>query len=68
MPAVTVGTVLVFLLILVAFVLFVTEPVPIDVTAIGIMVTLMILGSWTGVSPREGSSDSRPRQRSRFSQ
>ena len=56
MFAVTVGTVLVFLLILVALVLFVTEPVPIDVTAIGIMVTLMILGPWTGISPREGIS------------
>jgi di/tricarboxylate transporter len=56
MPAVTVGTFLVFLIILVALVLFVTEPVPIDVTAIGIMVTLMILGPWTGVSPREGVS------------
>ena len=36
--------------------MFVTEPVPIDVTAVGIMVTLMILGPWTGVSPREGVS------------
>ncbi|MEF8813271.1 MAG: SLC13 family permease [Halovenus sp.] len=48
--------VLVVLIILVALVLFVTEPVPIDVTALGIMVTLMILGPWTGVSPREGVS------------
>ncbi|MDR5657760.1 SLC13 family permease [Halodesulfurarchaeum sp. HSR-GB] len=56
MSAVTVGTLLIFLIILVAFILFVTEPVPIDVTAIGIMVTLMILGPWTGVSPREGVS------------
>jgi di/tricarboxylate transporter len=56
MSAATVGTFLVFLIILVAFVLFVTEPVPIDVTAIGIMVTLIILGPWTGVSPREGVS------------
>jgi di/tricarboxylate transporter len=53
---VTVGTFLVFGIILAALVLFVTEPVPIDVTAIGIMVTLMILGQWTGVSPREGVS------------
>jgi len=56
MAAATVGTFLVFLIILVALVLFVTEPVPIDATAIGIMVTLMILGPWTGVSPREGVS------------
>jgi hypothetical protein len=51
-----VGVALVFAIILVALVLFVTEPVPIDVTAIGIMVTLMVLGPWTGVSPREGVS------------
>ena len=56
MPAVTVGALIVFLVILVAFVLFVTEPVPVDITAIGIMVTLIILGPWTGVSPREGVS------------
>ena len=47
---------LVFFIILVAFILFVTEPVPIDVTAIGIMVMLIILGPWTGVSPQEGVS------------
>jgi di/tricarboxylate transporter len=56
MPEVTVGTVLVFLIIIVALVLFVTEPVPIDVTALGIMVTLMMLGPWTGISPRDGVS------------
>ncbi|WP_128226395.1 SLC13 family permease [Halobacteriaceae bacterium SHR40] len=50
----TVGLVLVFVIILVALILFLTEPVPIDVTAIGIMVVLMILGPWTGISPREG--------------
>jgi di/tricarboxylate transporter len=52
----TVGIVLVFAIILVALVLFVIEPVPIDVTAIGIMVALMVLGPWTGVSPRDGVS------------
>lgn len=50
----TTGTFLVFLLILVAFVLFFFEPVPIDVTALGIMVLLIILGPWTGISPQEG--------------
>ncbi len=52
----TVGMYLVFGIILVALILFVTEPVPIDVTALGILVTLTILGPWTGVSPREGVS------------
>jgi di/tricarboxylate transporter len=56
MPAVTAGMALVFLITLVALVLFVTEPISIDVTAIGIMVVLIILGPWTGVSPSDGVS------------
>ncbi|WP_340101426.1 hypothetical protein [Salinibaculum salinum] len=51
MAADPVGIVLVFLVIVIALVLFVTEPVPIDVTALGIMVTLIVLGPWTGLSP-----------------
>jgi di/tricarboxylate transporter len=35
----------VFAIVLVALVLFATEPVPIDITAIGIMVSLMVLGA-----------------------
>ncbi|MFD1562438.1 SLC13 family permease [Haloarchaeobius amylolyticus] len=54
MAQLTTGALLVFLIIAVALVLFVTEPVPIDVTALGIMVSLMMLGPWTGVSPRDG--------------
>ncbi|MGM0388146.1 MAG: SLC13 family permease [Natrinema limicola] len=54
MAQLTTGALLVFLIIAVALVLFVTEPVPIDVTALGIMVSLMVLGPWTGVSPRDG--------------
>ena len=56
MATLTTGAVLVFLIIVAALVLFVTEPVPIDVTAIGIMVTLMVLRPWTGVSPSDGVS------------
>mgnify|MGYP002760404500 CR=1 FL=1 len=56
MPSVSVGALLVFLIILVALILFVTEPVPIDVTALGVMVTLMVLRPWTGISPSEGVS------------
>jgi di/tricarboxylate transporter len=56
MAAETVGVVLVFLIIVVALAFFVTEPVPIDVTALGIMVALIVLGPWTGVSPSEGVS------------
>jgi di/tricarboxylate transporter len=51
----------VFGIIVVALVLFALEPVPIDITAIGIMVSLMILGTagpvnFTGISPAEGTS------------
>ncbi|WP_128478514.1 SLC13 family permease [Halorussus pelagicus] len=48
--------IVVFLVILVALVLFATEPIPIDITAIGIMVALMVLEPWTQVSPAEGVS------------
>jgi di/tricarboxylate transporter len=53
MPAVTTGTLLVFLLIAVALVLFVTEAIPADVTAIGVLVALALLQPWTGVTARE---------------
>jgi di/tricarboxylate transporter len=58
---VTPGMLVVFGIIVVALVLFALEPVPIDITAIGIMVSLMILGTagpvnFTGISPAEGTS------------
>jgi len=40
----------------VVFVLFVTQPVPIDATAVGLVVALVLLGEWTGVSPGQGVS------------
>ncbi|KTG08083.1 potassium transporter TrkA [Haloprofundus marisrubri] len=43
MAAITPGIVFVSLVILVALVLFATEPVPVDITAIGVMVTLMLV-------------------------
>jgi di/tricarboxylate transporter len=51
----------VFAIVLVALVLFATEPVPIDITAIGIMVSLMVLGAdgplnLTQISAAEGLS------------
>ena len=48
--------IVVFAVVLLALVLFATEPVPIDITAIGIMVALMVLGPWTQVSPQQGVS------------
>jgi di/tricarboxylate transporter len=47
LPEVTVGMFVVFAIILAALVLFATEPVPIDITALGIMVTLMLFGPVT---------------------
>jgi di/tricarboxylate transporter len=45
--AITSGTVFVFALILAALALFALEPVPVDVTAIGIMVALLLVGPVT---------------------
>jgi di/tricarboxylate transporter len=39
-----------------ALALFVLQPVSIDTTAIALMVALILLGPWTGVSPEEGVS------------
>jgi len=48
--------VVVLAIIAIVFVLFVTQPVPIDATAVGLMVVLVLLGEWTGVSPEQGVS------------
>jgi di/tricarboxylate transporter len=41
--AITPGVAVVFLVVVAALVLFVTEPVPVDVTAIGVMVALLLI-------------------------
>ncbi|WP_101295200.1 SLC13 family permease [Halegenticoccus soli] len=43
MVTITPGIVAVFAVVLLALVLFVTEPVPVDITAIGVMVTLLLI-------------------------
>lgn len=43
-------------ILLVAVVLFVTEVIPVDQTALGIMVVLALFGPWTGISPQEAIS------------
>lgn len=53
---VTVDMAVVFGLVALALVLFVTEPIPVDVTAILLMVLLMVLSPWTQISPAEGLS------------
>nr|WP_233357447.1 SLC13 family permease [Halococcoides cellulosivorans] len=46
----------VFAIIAVALVLFVWQPIPIDTTAIAVMVALIVLEPWTGVTPADGVS------------
>ena len=53
-PPLTVDMLVVFAIIGVALLLFVTEPVPIDITAIGVMVALIVLEPWTRVDPATG--------------
>ena len=55
-PAVTTDMLVVLGIVLLALVLFVWEIVPIDVTAIGVMVTVMLLEPWTHVGPTDGIS------------
>jgi di/tricarboxylate transporter len=50
------GTLLVFVLVAVTVALFVTERLPPDVVAIGVVVTLVALGPYTGIDPAEGLS------------
>jgi len=56
LPPVTPEMLVVFGVILAALFLFCSEWLPIDVTAILIMVSLILLEPWTGISPREGIS------------
>ncbi len=49
-----VSLLIVFGVITVAVILFVTEWIPIDLTAIGLMVVLILLEPWTGVGVEEG--------------
>ncbi|WP_049986172.1 SLC13 family permease [Halobellus rufus] len=53
---VSIDVFVVLAIIAVVFVLFVTQPVPIDATAVGLVVALVLLGEWTGVSPEQGVS------------
>ena len=46
--------IVVFAIIAVALVLFVTELIPIDVTAIAILFVRIVLGPWTGIDPATG--------------
>ncbi|WP_255152872.1 SLC13 family permease [Halorarius halobius] len=56
LTSVTTDMLVVFAIILLALVMFATEWVPIDVTAILVMVLLIVFEPWTQISPREGIS------------
>ena len=56
LPPVTTGMVVVIAITVLAFVLFASEVVPVDVTALIVMFALMVLGPWTQVSIEEGVS------------
>ena len=53
-PEPTLSMFVVLGIILVALFFFVTEVVPLDITAIGLMVVVILLEPWTKVSPQDG--------------
>lgn len=55
-PPLTVEILVVYAIVILALILFVMEPLPIDVTAVGILVVLVVLKPWTRVSLSEGVS------------
>lgn len=55
-PSLEANILVVFGIVLITFALFVFEPIPIDVSAILILVVLVALEPWTGVSPELGVS------------
>ncbi|WP_231186871.1 SLC13 family permease [Haladaptatus sp. DYF46] len=54
LAGVTTDMLVVFAIVVLALVFFATELLPVDVTAILVMVTLMVLEPWTGISTTEG--------------
>jgi di/tricarboxylate transporter len=55
-PSLTPEMIVVFAIAAATFVMFALETFPPDITAIIVMVVLIILGPWTGISPEEGIS------------
>ena len=52
----TTGMLVVLGIIALAIALFVWEPIPVDMTAMAVLVSLVILQPWTGISPTEAVS------------
>ncbi len=55
-PAFTVDMLVVLGIIAAVLVLFISEIIPIDITALGTMVAVILLEPWTGVGPSDGVS------------
>lgn len=55
-PSLTVDMLVVFAVVAAAVVLFVTERLPVDVTALCVVVALVVLEPWTTISPADGIS------------
>ncbi|WP_436902046.1 SLC13 family permease [Halovenus halobia] len=53
-PPLTAEILLVFAIVAVALVLFVLEPLPIDIVALAVLVSLIVLEPWTGVGAETG--------------
>ncbi len=53
-PPLTAEILLIFAIIAVALVLFILEPIPIDIVALGVLVSLIVLEPWTGVDAETG--------------
>jgi hypothetical protein len=56
LPPITADMAVVFAITILAFLLFASEIVSVDVTALIVMVALMVLSPWTQVSVAEGVS------------
>ncbi|HKJ59405.1 MAG TPA: SLC13 family permease, partial [Halobacteriales archaeon] len=55
-PPLSVDAAVVFAIIAVTIVLFVTEALPADTTAVAVIVSLVVLEPWTGIVPSEALS------------
>lgn len=55
-PGFTIDTLVVLCVVAVALLFFISEVVPIDVTAMGVMVTVILLEPWTNVGAADGLS------------
>lgn len=53
-PALSPAMLVVFSIILVAIILFIAQPIPLDITALLVIVALVVLQPWTTISPEDG--------------